>query len=177
MPIRNSADVDRLIAQIDHARMRTDLDDWMRREIGPTPPEREEERQQILEAAISRVNPKMIGRYGIDVWDAMVLFDVLDRRSAPEEDPLFDDWKELYQVLGERAEGMNMEVSLQEDFDGLPNFLVGCDDSMFEQYVDSLESAPPALRFPFAVTVQALKGNELAGRKVLIQLKAAPPPR
>jgi hypothetical protein len=161
--IRNNEDVDRLLERIDPDELGRDLQFALVTALGGRT--QDHLSAEELENVYSIANPKVEAQYGIDVWDAMALLSLVhQRRESTRKDLKFDDWRKLYEVLGELAENLEVSVSLQDDYAGESEFFVECDRKVFDRYVAQLGNLPK-LGHVFKVIIVEFEGNKRTGRR------------
>lgn len=161
MPIRDNAEARELLRRLDIKDLREDIDQWLT--AGMAGRTKSDLSGAEMEAIFLTVSPLVQTKYGIDIWDAMVLLNVA---GQDEEVPSsFDEWRYLYDKLFEIVGELNVDAHLQDDFDGSNSFRVWCSTDDYQKLVSGIKEALPTTSQPFDIVVTELHDGAPTGRE------------
>jgi hypothetical protein len=161
MPIRDNAEARELLGKLDVKGLREDLDQWLA--AGMAGRTESDLSGAEMETIFLTASPLVQTKYGVDIWDAMMLLNVA---GQDEEVPSsFDEWRRLYDRLFEIVGELNIDAHLQDDFDGSNSFRVWCSTVDYQKLVSGVKEALPTTLQPFEVVLTELHDGAPTGRE------------
>jgi hypothetical protein len=156
--IRDQRDVERLAKNIDLPVLRQYLDGLLREGLNGR--EESEVPAEELARIFAQADQKISARFGVSVWDAMVLLNETAGGLSVEKSG-FDDWRTIYDWIFDAADAQGIRVSMQEDYDGVQELTLLCSSDDFEEVVKVLSRGHPVVRQGFRIVLRGIRGNDV----------------
>lgn len=155
MTIRNESELAQIGKTIDLDKLRVELDTFLRKRM---PYYRESTATKELEDAFAEADAVVCQKYGLSVWDALVLLRK-DTPSAATEG--FDDWRKIYDWLHELQTRAGLRANFSEDFDGTPTQCVLCPPENFDKWRELLCQQQPSVETEFLISLCAHENGKV----------------
>lgn len=166
MPIRDNEEARELLKKLNVEDLRKDIDQWLAAGLAGRS-ERDLSGKEMEEIFL-KASPMIQAKYGVDIWDAMMLLNV----AGPSEtaSSSFDEWRHLYDTLFDMVRELNIDAHLQDDFDGRQRFDVWCSTEDYQRLIARIEQDLPVTSQPFEVVVMEVLNSEATGREQIFRI-------